>query len=145
MDPKNELTQIARKYTQGRMDNGSDYFSRSMLVATQRRYNFWIFLFSDYDLNTVCQDICHEETYKCLMICDPTDSACISECFRVDATCSESKHLDINVTLYSLYYYNRLYYKGHICVVHNCIKVAPATSIVPMVVRTAKTRFANAR
>ena len=27
MDPTNELTQIARKYTQGRIDNSSDYNS----------------------------------------------------------------------------------------------------------------------
>ena len=60
------------------------------------------YLYSDYDLNTICHDICAKETYKCLMICDPTDSVCISECFRGDATCLESKHLDINATLYSL-------------------------------------------
>ena len=110
-----------------------------------RNTRTWTYFYRDIDLNTVCHDICAKETYKCLMICDPTDSECISECFRDDATCLESKHLDINVILYSLYYNNRLYYKGHICVVHNCIKVAPAISIVPMVVRTAKTPFANAR
>ena len=55
-----------------------------------------IFLFSDYDLNTVCQDICHGETYKCLMTCDPTESECVYDCLRAQATCLESKFPDMN-------------------------------------------------
>ena len=53
--------------------------------------------YSDYDLNTVCHDVCIGETHKCLMICDPTDSECIYECLRAQATCMESKYSDTNV------------------------------------------------
>jgi len=61
-------------------------------LPTERRELLETYFYSDYDLNTICHDICAKETYKCLMICDPTDSECISECFRADATCLKSKH-----------------------------------------------------
>ena len=47
----------------------------------------------DYDLNIVCGDICIEETLKCVATCEPTDSHCLSACFRSQNVCFESKLL----------------------------------------------------
>ena len=45
----------------------------------------------DYDLNIVCGDICVDETLKCVATCEPTDSECLSICFRSQNACLESK------------------------------------------------------
>ena len=50
----------------------------------------------DYHLNTVCRDICVEETSKCITTCDPTDSKCVNGCLRAELTCVESKQFYIN-------------------------------------------------
>ena len=50
-----------------------------------------IFITSDYDLNIVCGDICIDETLKCVATCEPTDSICLSACFRSQNACFESK------------------------------------------------------
>ena len=47
--------------------------------------------FRDYDLNIVCGDICVDETLKCVATCEPTDSECLSICFRAQNACLESK------------------------------------------------------
>ena len=96
MDPTNELTQIARTYTQSRTDNGFDYLSDSIRCSDPTKI-ILIYLFSDYDLNTVCHDICHEKTYKCIMTCDTTESECVYGCFRAEATCLESKFPDMDI------------------------------------------------
>ena len=57
-------------------------------------YGSWLcltFLISDYDLNTVCHDICYDETFKCIMSCDTNDSECVYTCIRAEAVCIESK------------------------------------------------------
>ena len=61
-------------------------------------------VFSDYDLNTVCNDICIEETLKCITICDSTDSECIYRCMRAEITCLESKFCNTNIISYPRVY-----------------------------------------
>ena len=64
----------------------------------------------DYHLNTVCRDICVEETSKCITTCDPTDSKCVNGCLRAELTCVESKQFYINkipeyyTSLHNIYY-----------------------------------------
>ena len=50
-----------------------------------------IYFTRDYDLNIVCGDICVDETLKCVATCEPTDSECLSICFRSQNACLESK------------------------------------------------------
>ena len=50
----------------------------------------------NFHLNTVCRDICVEETSKCITTCDPTDSKCVNGCLRAELTCVESKQFYIN-------------------------------------------------
>ena len=50
----------------------------------------------DYDLNTVCNDRCFEETYKCILSCD-SDSDCVYQCIRAEAPCLESKLSNLNL------------------------------------------------
>ena len=90
MDPTIELTQIARKYNPAfkLLADGIKMFPES---------NVQNITFSDYDLNTVCNDICIEETLKCITTCDSTDSECIYGCMRAEITCSESKFCNILV------------------------------------------------
>ena len=80
MEPPSELTQVARKWilTDDKYDWGS-----SRLIIFQN-------LTRDYDLNTVCHDICFKETFECIMSCDPTDSDCVYRCIRAEAPCLES-------------------------------------------------------
>ena len=75
------------------------------LIQTVRKYNLAIchsfvyvkllmlklFLISDYHLNTICNEICFDETLKCIMSCDSTDSECLSTCVRAEAVCLERK------------------------------------------------------
>ena len=81
---------------QGVTNKGSAYlamFSNSSYSPTESRcfeHNV-IHFCSDYDLNTVCKDICIEETLKCITTCDFTDSECIYGCMRAEITCLESK------------------------------------------------------
>ena len=51
----------------------------------------------DYHLHTVCHDICVDDNFKCIAICDPTDSKCVNGCLRAEVTCVESKHVCINI------------------------------------------------
>ena len=77
------------------------------LIQTVRKYNLAfphmpgflyvkllmlnLFMNSDYHLNTVCNEICFDETIKCIMSCDSTDSECLSTCVRAEAVCLERK------------------------------------------------------
>ena len=46
---------------------------------------------SDYDLNSVCHDVCFDELFECTMLCDLNDSECVYNCLRAEAACIESK------------------------------------------------------
>ena len=52
---------------------------------------FNLCLISDYELNTVCTDICFDETLECIASCDSTDSECVSICLRAEGDCYEGK------------------------------------------------------
>ena len=82
-----ELTQIVRKYTQA-------VYTRTPPIPGLILYKLYTIDFTrDYDLNIVCGDICVEETLKCVATCEPTDSQCLSACFRSQNVCFESKLL----------------------------------------------------
>ena len=59
-----------------------------------------MYVYSDYELNAVCHEKCIEETLKCVMSCDPTDSTCISVCLRAEGTCLSSKNFHIKMIIY---------------------------------------------
>ena len=67
------------------------------LTQTARKCNLAKFhmptFFSDYDLSTVCYDICVEDAFNCITSCDPTDSECVYVCLRAEVTCTESKSI----------------------------------------------------
>ena len=125
MEPTSELTQVARKWIL--TDN-----------TTDRGYSWLINLTNstrDYDLNTVCHDICFKETFECIMSCDPTDSDCVYRCIRAEAPCLESKLSNFFLISYQNYLsYNK-----------NVIKAVHVISTVPMDATAAKILFANAR
>ena len=58
-------------------------------VSTQ--VNVKIYAARDYDLNTVCHDICVDETLKCISTCESTDSECLSLCLRSEIDCTQGK------------------------------------------------------
>ena len=90
MEPTIELTPAVRKYTRIYTD-ATHVRAHNQLVANER-LNIIDFT-RDYDLNIVCGDICIEETLKCVATCEPTDSHCLSACFRSQNVCFQSKLL----------------------------------------------------
>ena len=52
----------------------------------------------DVDLNEVCKEVCVEETLACITDCDSTDTQCISNCLRAEATCLDRKYLRLSRT-----------------------------------------------
>ena len=92
MELTTELTKIARMYPE------LELFSQRFLDSTDRTTVYFLtFLIRDYDLNTVCQDVCMEETYQCIILCDSNDSECVYSCLRAESTCYESKIFHIIV------------------------------------------------
>ena len=72
----------------------------SVFLAHFDVYNIqyiFIYVSSDYDLNAICHETCIEETYKCIMSCEPTDSTCIYTCLRAEDSCRASKNFHIKV------------------------------------------------
>ena len=59
--------------------------------------HIFINVYSDYDLNAICHESCIEETYKCIMACEPTDSTCIYTCLRAEDSCRASKNFHLNI------------------------------------------------
>ena len=86
MEPIIELTPAVRKYTQAARGRDLCQGLFSGLKTTKKH-----FLTRDYELNTVCHDICVDETLQCIATCEPTDSECVSVCLRSEIVCSESK------------------------------------------------------
>ena len=85
MKPIKELTPTARKYTK-------TVFGPFMVgFSLVNNVNVKIFTARDYDLNTVCHDICVDETLKCISTCESTDSECLSLCLRSEIDCTQSK------------------------------------------------------
>ena len=84
-------------------------------------------LFSDYDLSTVCYDICTEDALKCISACDPTDSECVSVCLRAQVTCTES----MSAMTWTI--------------LENIIKAVHAAMNVQMVAMAVRIQFVNAQ
>ena len=98
----------------GVTDNGQSMIPSYILafkLLADRKAIIWTYFYSDYDLNTVCNDICIEKTLKCITTCDSTDSECIYGCMRAEITCLESKFCNINIISYPTIYRKRLYKK----------------------------------
>ena len=72
-------------------------------LLADRKTLIWTIFYSDYDLNSLCHDICSREFSKCLMICEPSDVLCIHGCMTVRSTCLESKLTDFNIISYESY------------------------------------------
>ena len=85
MEPIIELTPAVRKYTQAARGRDLCQVLFSGLETSKTLFT------RDYDLNTVCHDICVDETLQCIATCEPTDSECVSVCLRSEIVCSESK------------------------------------------------------
>ena len=97
-------------------------------------------LISDFHLNAVCHELCFDETVKCIMSCDPTDSECYYTCARAEAVCIESK--------YSKLICSSFCYKIHTLILLEHSKYFQAAHViltVQMVVMAVKTQSASAR
>ena len=90
MEPTIELTPTVRKCTQG-VYSRTPHISRLIPGSSPNERQQIGYIIRDYNLNTVCHDICVDETLKCMATCEPTDSECVSVCLRSEIVCTESK------------------------------------------------------
>ena len=74
------------------------YFPADIWLLAERKAFILICVYSDFDLNAICHENCIEETYKCIMSCEPTDSTCIYTCLRAEDSCGASKNFHVKMT-----------------------------------------------
>ena len=98
MEPINELTQTVRKYptitSAGIIEIGQIVLKNQFWFLDNQTMIILTFFTRDYNLNNICRDICVEETFKCIMTCDPTDPECVYGCLRAEVTCFDSKYFN---------------------------------------------------
>ena len=109
--------EVALSHGTNRIDSNCPWVHLRTWAVFQTHFDasnkWYIYVYSDYDLNAICHDTCILETYKCIMSCEPTDSSCIYTCLRAEDSCGSSKNFHYNLGLNNPIFFIRSNLKFH--------------------------------